>query len=232
MPRRQALAASDAQVPAAASRWRRFVERGGEWNASGRTKALTCLAAMAFLVALEHVVSLLWLHQPYWRLYVKYGSEIGLIVAILGAGAESEEELAGRVSASPSSYLSASFAWTGSFLAAAFNTTGGRKRPLPAGVRTWPLDGFVSGLLILPVWLLLWAWLLLVAPIQYFVTLVAGAPARRALATRPDMVAREESPTPSGGVKTRALSLGFDRAPFATTQAFAAALLFVLDKTL
>jgi hypothetical protein len=178
------------------------------------------------------VGSLLWLHQPYWRLYVKYGSEIGLIVAILGAGAESEEELAGRVSASPSSYLSASFAWTGSFLAAAFNTTGGRKRPLPAGVRTWPLDGLVSGLLILPVWLLLWAWLLLVAPIQYFVTLVAGAPARRALATRPDMVAREESPTPSGGVKKRALSLGFDRAPFATTQAFAAALLFVLDKTL
>lgn len=125
-------------------------------------------------------------------------------------------------------------------LASSTDDPDGTERELP---RT-PLDlGFVDAVislvLVACVLLTLVAWVLLVVPVQYFVYLIAGAPAREALGsparawlrvTREQIVVTTDSKfreIPAGATES-----GYSAKPITLTAAFAAVLLFALDRLL
>ena len=99
-----------------------------------------------------------------------------------------------------------------------------------------PIDVLLAILFSFAFILLFVLWMLVIAPIQYVINLVAGAPARRALAspvrasfrTTPGMITVAETPKhkdlPEGATESR-----FSTSPVAFTSAVASALLFLVS---
>jgi hypothetical protein len=105
----------------------------------------------------------------------------------------------------------------------------------PIGVPV--VDAVVSMIIVVGLYVALAAWVLLVAPAQYFVYLVAGAPAREALASPRRLWLRvtpgeTEFATDSklNAVPEDASESGFTAKPVTFTAALAAVLLFALDQ--
>jgi hypothetical protein len=169
----------------------------------GRGKALpwqTVLIALALAVAADYFVFRL-LDLNYFSWYVTNGALIQLLVAgvAVAVDLESEPKL---VSIHPGEYLASCFAVVGiSLLTVAEDQDpsreGGfqplqddpkkaeaaRRRRQEKLPRSGPSDGLVAGLLDVALFALWLSWLVVIAPIQYFGNLIAGAPARLALAS-------------------------------------------------
>jgi hypothetical protein len=98
-------------------------------------------------------------------------------------------------------------------------------------------DYLVSNLFLFVLAAAMLAWALVIAPLQYFVNLLCGAPARVALASRTTMYRVERSPThteyvnaPKDTPDLDGTELTFAARPVSFTAAIAAALLFALSQ--
>jgi hypothetical protein len=152
--------------------------QGLPWQVSAAVLAVA-VAAAYFVFRLFDVNYISW--------YLASGPLIQLLVTAFALGIDLER-WPQLISAHPSDYLGACQRVVGlSFLqrAAELRTAGeeevGRRSDLP---RTWPLDGPITALLYIGLGVLSLAWLVVVAPVQYFGNLVAGAPIRLALASQ------------------------------------------------
>lgn len=109
-------------------------------------------------------------------------------------------------------------------------------QPLPAPIGLGPIDQLVAALFAFGFLALYLGWLLVVAPLQFVVNLLAGVPARAALASserawvvvagrevRIDASLKSE-PLPQGAVES-----GFTIRPVTFTAVLAAALLFIVS---
>jgi hypothetical protein len=99
------------------------------------------------------------------------------------------------------------------------------------------LDYLLSNLFLLVLAAAMLAWALVIAPLQYFVNLVCGAPARVALASRTTMYRVQLTPShteyvnaPKDSPEVDGSELTFASRPVSFTAAIAAALLFALSQ--
>jgi hypothetical protein len=175
------------------------------------------------------------LDSNYLRWYIENGSAIALVTAFLSLVVDLDL-IGDLVSAHPIAYLRGAFR----VLAVWFTALGAAFRPSP-GARYGPpevvlpglFDALASALLALGLSVLLFAWLLVVVPVQYFVFLVCGAPARtfstggQTLWLTPggELVVGNKSATPPAGWLEQSVA----NKPVRLTNAFAAAALFGLS---
>jgi hypothetical protein len=114
--------------------------------------------------------------RGYFDWYVKTGPFIGLALVAFGAAWESLDKNTGLVSANPLAYIGACMQLVGLPIEA----LGGHVQ-IKDYARVNPWDRIVAKPLIALFTLACLAWLVLVAPAQYFLFLVCGAPSRVAL---------------------------------------------------
>jgi hypothetical protein len=175
------------------------------------------------------------LGSNYFHWYLHNGSTIALATAFLAliVPLDLHDDL---ISAHPLAYLVAIFdvliSWQ---LVLAAGLKAPRLEQTPKVVLPALFDTIITIALIVVLTGVLAVWALLVVPIQYFVYLVAGAPAR-AIRVSPEKVWRDEggwrivpkeTPTPPA-----AFELRFADKPVSLTNAFAAGLLFAVSQVL
>jgi len=167
------------------------------------------------------------LGDNYFRWWLGNGAAFALVFAII-SGALDLDRYVGLVAVAPGRYLSAWMDVVGSIFSWWSVSVGSSKRV--------SADIVPTGLIALIVGLALFAWLLVVAPLQYLVTLLSGAPARMAIASDQKLVVSRsqdviewrtlpvERPTPEGTTE-----LGFRTKPVTFANAIAALLLFAVS---
>ena len=159
---------------------------------------LLCLAAFLALIAFNQ-----WLFGALWEIsyfdwYIENGSQATL-AATFATLVWDVNRVTGLVSAQPLHYISAYFHLVGMTLYSFGRQFGNGQKRL---VRSSLADILISGILSSSLILLLVSWILLVAPIQYFFTLIVGAPARVMLGSPVKVFARFGW----GGVEYREIS--------------------------
>lgn len=194
------------------------------------------LALVAALAADYFVFRLFDLN--YFRWYLASGALIQLLVAGVAFAVDIEHEPK-LISTHPGEYVGACFALIGeSTLAgtpgkdqgATHDHTGIGDLPRKA-----PLDGLFSAVFDVALFLLYLAWLIVIAPIQYFGNLFAGAPARAALAN-PNRMWVKRTPGVTSLVTAPiykppegAEEIGLARRPVALTASITAGLLLCIS---
>ena len=197
-------------------------------------------AALAVALAADYVVFRL-LDVNYFRWYVENGALIQLLVGgiALVIDLESEPKL---ISVHPGEYLASAETVIG--LTAINFAADMRPAPDPSEEertrqrilpRRWEPDFLFGGLLHIA-WVLVGvAWLIVIAPVQYVGNLVAGAPARLALANPHHLAVFRRGPVisivpVSAGSRANAPEvIGLTKKPVAATASITAALLFGLS---
>ena len=174
----------------------------------------------------------------YFSWYLENGAAISIGVSLAALIFEELEVQKDLISAHPLRYFAACCSIAGLFfhaLSTHFSTP--RQAPnrseTPLVLTVW--DTFVSVLLLIPLVLVSLAWVFVVGPLNYVVTLVSGALARKGLEQRAvrsvaveqglrvDMVTQAaDAPLPSGGV-----DISLSRKPLALTQALTSLVLWV-----
>ncbi len=179
----------------------------------------------------------------YFLWYLKNGPIISLATAFLGPTWTSLKARSGLISAHPAVYLGACMQILGVFFTSLSPKRRKQKvRPddmagelgLDSGL-VKAFDDFLYVLLVLAMVVLSLAWMVVVAPLAYFVTLLAGVPARQALRGKitPTYVAEANGkveivgPSAVANSSTKASNLSFAQDPFAITQAASSLVLFV-----
>ena len=219
------------------------------------------------LIVLNELMFHLLFDTSYTRWYLANGSLIGLVFAAFTVAWGDVNRLTGLISAHPYEYLGdcvglGAFPIRG---AGALNApravelqepvapdepvnksglgepqspeTSEESQPLPAPIGLGPIDQLVAALFAFVFLALYVGWLLVVAPLQFVVNLLAGVPARAALASserawavvagrevRIDASLKSE-PLPQGAVES-----GFTIRPVTFTAVIAAALLFIVSR--
>jgi hypothetical protein len=149
-------------------------ERGADASPKGRVayRTLLAVAIIAGLILLNRWLFSVWLHTDYFMWYLENGALFSIVFGLVALARAKPDEAVGLISVNPARYLEAIFSLT-----------------------TWPLlamnaaqdaadygRSFANILLLLPLSLALlisvWIFLLVGAPLQYFVHLVCGAPGR------------------------------------------------------
>jgi hypothetical protein len=191
--------------------------------------------------------------QSYPAWYLANGAILSLGIPILSSVGVDLDRRYGLISAHPAYFLGG---WLGILLDWSNiwdPTTGGRAKYLD-GTRSVRLDRAVSWVFNKALGLGLIAWFVVAAPPQYVLNLVAGAPARAALASGKvvwDYQTVEYTKTTDGSVRTNAWRqdttvqdgsaakphvaarrLGFDVKPVSVTYALSALVLFLLSATI
>jgi hypothetical protein len=169
----------------------------------------------------------------YFHWYVSNGSKLALALALFSLAIKLDDE-PGLIVAHPTNYVAAWFAffgqgffWLQNILASESSESG--------SIPFW--DGLVTILFSLAWTAAVFAWLAVVVPAQYCVTLVCGAPVRLTLATRDDVIVeRLERKKPRPGrtwIPTSAkrvnVGLNVREKPVTATAAISAAALFALS---
>lgn len=145
-----------------------------------------------FLVLIGLVVAAWWTFRvaghDYWEFWLHSGPLIGLATAAFGSAWGGLDRNAGLVSADPLDYAGAALQVAGVPLVAfgGHMKSDNHARPVAAWdtLLTLPLAIIFCVAII--------AWLVLIAPAQYFAFLVAGAPSRVAMSSRYHLLARIE----------------------------------------
>lgn len=212
--------------------------------------ALVAFAIIVALVVLNRWLFRAALGENYFVWYLRSGTLISVAAGVLGLVWVDARARLGLISQHPAAYLAACLQLIGVFVFSLSPTRRGQKArptapadfdigldaPLASG-----LDEFLYGLLALVMLLLCLGWLFLVAPLAYFVNLVAGVPARQGLRGRlaATHVREEGGQVELSGTDEeidrhaaalppeRASGLSFARDPFAATQATAALILWL-----
>lgn len=213
--------------------------------------ALISFAIIVALVLANRWLFRLVLGTDYLLWYLQSGTVISLAAGFLAPVWGSVKARCGLISQHPAAYVGACLQLIGVFFVALSPASRERKtRPsgacagVPMGLDApfaRSLDDFFYGLLAFLMLLLCIGWALAVAPLAYFMNLVAGVPARQSLRGRlTDAYLLEEGGQvklletdeeidlyTSGKLPGQAANLSFARDPFAVTQAMAAVILWL-----
>jgi hypothetical protein len=161
----------------------------------------------------------------YFRWWLRNGAAFALVFAFI-SGAIDLDRYVGLVAVAPGRYLAAWMDVVGSIFLWWSVSLGSSKRPASADILPTALIAIVVGLALA-------AWVIVVAPVQYLVTLLAGAPARLAFASdRKLVVSRSDEMTVwrtlpvAGPLRAGTVEVGFRTKPVTFANAIAAVLLF------
>jgi hypothetical protein len=197
------------------------------------------LAALAGLVAADELVLRALFGTHYLSWYVANGAILSTVVAFVSLAWADVNELHGLISAHPIQYAAAhvTLCVLPSRSLAAILAPRGAARPETAPIGLPFLDAILAAVVTVLVLAALVAFILVVAPIQYFVYLVAGAPGREACAS-PERAWYRIGPSDvvvGAGPRTDELPPGADESaytgrPVTLTAAVASALLFATQQ--
>jgi len=196
---------------------------------------LVC-AAFAGLGALNYWLFPRFMHAGYLHWYLENGTMISLGATLLALVFEELELQRDLISANPVRYLAACLGIAGIFfLALSVHFRRAKPGKDSSVARGW--DQLVTIALLPPILVVVLAWLLVVSPLNYVVTLLSGAPARQALRglpTRCVVVDRDNHVTcteepADQPVREGAVDVSLGRKPFALTQGVTALLLFIVE---
>jgi hypothetical protein len=185
---------------------------------------LVALAIPAALAA-DYLLFRFVLDRDYFRWYIDNGAKFALALTIFSLAVRLDEE-PDLIAAEPDKYVASWLAFLGEgFMWLAGLVENGRPRS-----RWQALDGPIVGLFALVWAVAAFAWLLVIVPALYFVTLVAGAPIRRAAETKPTAILARTAPDGTTGPP---IPFNFGASARANavsaTNALAAALLYALS---
>ncbi len=165
------------------------------------------------------------LGASYFRWWLRNGAAFALVFAII-SGAIDLDRYGGLVAVAPGSYLAAWMDVVGSIFLWWSVSLGSSKRPASADILPTALIAIVVGLGLV-------AWVIVVAPAQYLVTLVSGAPARLARASDEKLVVFRSDETAvwkklpvAAPLQRGTVEVGFRTKPVTFANAIAALLLF------
>ncbi|MDO8715830.1 MAG: hypothetical protein Q7J73_03360 [Dehalococcoidales bacterium] len=144
-------------------------------------------AILILMVLLNQWLFRILFHTTYWDWYVKNGTIIGFATSLLATTWGDINKNTDLISSHPLRYLAAC-SW---LVALPFYSLGThlRRSDDPARLRA-PLDIFLTFPFVLIIMALLLIWVIVVTPLQYFIYLVCGAPARLYLQSEWRPVAR------------------------------------------
>lgn len=194
---------------------------------------LIMLGVMVGILALDQFVFRRVFGLSHWRWYLENGVEIGFVTtAVSLVWEEMLESSTTLISAEPAVYYAANF----HFMGVCIQTLGVQMQGEPGKPCTIPFYEVLFGLpLMVALAALLFAWLLVVAPAQYFLYLVCGSPAR-VLAQAPYQLVLwfehgrlhtekipRDAPIPEGRVAT-----SFAKKPVAVTNLFVSLTLLIV----
>jgi hypothetical protein len=191
--------------------------------------ALVAASALAAIVAADYSAFRLF-DGNYFQWYIAQGPLIALAVAGVSVAVELDQ-IAPLIAAHPAKYAAAWLEVPGlTFIYFSELVRG------DGDGNSAPIDSLITALIGF-VLMALWTWwLIVIAPLQYFVTLVTGAPARRALAsqTRTSIERRGDTTViaiaPIGQMPEGAHEIGWSRRPVSVTSTMTAALLFTISQ--
>ena len=208
------------------------------------------LGIILVLIYLNWMLFRVFFHQNYFLWYLKNGALISLATGFLALTWTGMKARLGLISSHPSAYYAACLQTLGVFVNS-LSPTNSEEKPEPKEIpfdiglnfKFFEILGDVLYILLALVMLLLcFAWLIIVAPLVYFVTLISGVPARQELRGKiePTYVYEETRETfrgdkgrvtilePDVAAKSSGSSyLSFARDPFAVTQATTALVLWI-----
>jgi hypothetical protein len=197
-------------------------------RASHPLDALPAFVGIGALVAADYL-GFRHFHRNYFHWYVTQGTLVSVTLSALVVGLELDQYPA-LISTNARDYA-AGWVEKPGFLFLSFSDVIG-SNTVPA------IDGILTGLIglaLAPLWI---SWLIVVAPVQYFVILLTGAPARSALASgRKTLIGRQESFTeirsaPASEDAQEAQEITLARHPVSATNAITAAVLFAASQFL
>ena len=194
------------------------------------------LAAFAGLIAVDEVVLRVLFDAHYLSWYLANGAIVSLVVAFVALAWGDVNDVRGLISAHPFEYAAAHVALCvlpTQSLAAVLAPRGDSPRPQSAPIGIPVADAILTAVVTVCLLAAFVAFILLIAPIQYFVYLVAGAPGReacgspqRAWYTIGTREIRVESGPRSAGLPERATESAYTGQPVTLTATLASALLF------
>ena len=224
---------------------------------SVRSRPRPVLAVFLHLGLITGAVVLDWFlfsvvfKQNFFLWFLKNGSVINLATAFLALVWKDLRARIGLISSHPSAYFAACFQLIGVFIYSIGSTRNAQPKELPfdIGLNNRPsqiLDNVFYTLLSLMMAVMCLAWLVVAAPINYFVTLIAGAPARQELRGKlAETAICEErrgtgyragegtvhiiNPSVDRDLASDSTQIAFARDPFAVTQATSAVLLWIAN---
>lgn len=192
------------------------------------------LAFMIGILAFDHWIFQRLFGVRHWRWYIENGVEISFVAAAMAlVWKDLLEHMPALISAEPAVYGGAQCHLVG----VCVNALGAQLRSTPGQPRNLGIFDVVCGLpFILLLACLLAGWLLVVAPAQYFLVLICGAPAR-ILAKAPQKLVmwfdngqlRSGSVPRDQEVPEGRMEASFSDRPVAVTNMFASMLLFILQ---
>lgn len=189
-----------------------------------RLHPLVSLAAIVAVVAANYLVFRIF-DRDYFRWYLDHGAELALALTLVALAVDLDQDPY-LVAADPGKYLGGWFAIVGETVLSLSDVVENR------GV------GVLDTLSTVLYWLAFMAvslcWMAVVAPLQYFITLVTGAPARAALLSRRTWVERSGNAIalvkgPAEKMPTGAEEVGFAGRPVTVTSSVTAGVLFVVS---
>jgi hypothetical protein len=200
-------------------------------------KGILFLGIMLALIGLNWFVFRLF-GGRYFLWYLKSGPIISLASGFLAPTWTKLKARVGLVSAHPAVYFGACLQILGVFFVSMAQPMRRSTKPSEnlVEIGDGPLmklfDNLIYPLLVLVMGILSFAWVILVAPLSYFVTLIAGVPARQTLRGNIISVAEDKGQvdvqTDSNPLRDPAY-VSFAQDPFTMTQALTALVLFVAN---
>ncbi len=163
--------------------------------------------------------------EEYFRWYLVHGGAFALVFALISSAVDLDR-YDGLVAVAPGRYLAAWMDVVGSIFSWWSTSLGSTRRHTSADILPAAVIAVVVSLALI-------GWVIVIAPVQYLVTLLCGAPARLAIASdRKFVVTRSkemtvwsampvDDPTPEG-----ATEIGFRTKPVTLTNAIAAGVLW------
>ena len=186
---------------------------------------LVTFTAIVALVAANYVVFRLF-DRNYFRWYLDHGAVLALALSLIALAVDLDRDPT-LVAAHPGRY---SAGW----LAVVGETLVYLSRDVAENRAVGFLDMLFTGLYGLAFAVVAACWIAVVAPLQYFITLVTGAPARGAVVSRRMWVERSGKTVslihgPAAKMPTGAEEIGLGRRPVTVTSSVTAGVLFVFS---
>jgi hypothetical protein len=192
------------------------------------------MLVLATAVVADYAVFQL-LDVNYFRWYLENGPWIALVVSGVAVAVDLERE-PGLISIHPATFLGSCFQLTGLSVLILGDLVGPNPMSGPRAVRPGPIDWIFGALFAIASVVLYVVWLIVIAPVQYFGNIAAGASARLAV-TSPWQSWRKEGVTELGRSLAEKMPegaevIGLARRPVALTSTTTAGLLFVIGQFL
>lgn len=220
--------------------------------------AFVGLILIGAVIVADDFVFRTWLGTDYVRWYLKNGALINLVFAFVSLAWGDLNRVKDLVGAHPVRYISAAFYLIGLPITVFGKIIAAPERPaqprpetrsdLASWSKAWrtaqrlmdTFDSLISSLIALGLVVAILAWLLVVAPLQYFVNLICAAPARLMRRGRRKIIAAfdeggyfhiaesaGDEPVPAGWFEA-----GFYSKPVSMTSAFAAVFIWMLAQVI